>query len=153
MTRIRERLENWALCYRDIARQGKSLTGIICEDLERHSGQTRGLESKAPAERDEADAAIVEQGMRKIICPSRDLLVWLYAHRSKPAFICRRLHIAQKPETIFDMARYHAESQLERAIDFSANRVIIPSRLPIRQTPSAATQGTTAAERNDEVVD
>lgn len=62
-----ERLRNWARVYRDRPVQGYSLTGLICERLEREAG----LIPPRPLtiEPDYADAAEVERAWRSSLLP------------------------------------------------------------------------------------
>jgi len=150
---IQLRLENWARCYRDQREQGKSMTGIICESLERHSGQTRGLESKPRPERDEADAKYIEQAVRTIRPISRDLLRLYYMWESPRHFICRRLKINHRPAALFDLTLSHAERECELRAQILIQRDNIRADY---RTASArlSTSGEAVAVKNaDEVID
>jgi len=120
---IQIRLENWAFCYRDRREQGKSMTGIICEDLERHAGQIRGLDEYGPRrEMDENDAQLIELSVRGIRPLSRNLLRFHYMFNSPREFLCRRFKIPRKPEAIFLITLKHAEREVEQRAQVLANR-------------------------------
>jgi hypothetical protein len=96
---IGSRLENWARCFRDTTRVGISPTGAFCDQLRR---EAMG-EMPAPERRkvDEADARIIEAGMRELETKHRMLLYWCYIRQAEPHVVCRKMAIAHRPATVF----------------------------------------------------
>lgn len=50
---------------------------------------------------DTADAWRLEQGMRKLETPQRELLRWCYITRAVPEVVCRKLEIPHRPVNEF----------------------------------------------------
>jgi hypothetical protein len=96
---IGSRLENWARVYHDNPRPGLSPTAAFCDQLRR---EAEG-EKPAPERRkvDEADAALIERGMRELETKYRMLLWWCYIKQAQPEVVCRKMAIAHRPATVF----------------------------------------------------
>lgn len=111
---IGSRLENWARVFRDTTRVGISPTGAFCDQLRR---EAEG-EQPAPERRklDEADAALIERGMRELETKHRMMLYWCYIRQVQPEVVCRKLAIAHRPATVF----INLFRQAQRAIEAAA---------------------------------
>lgn len=123
---IHERLVNWALCVRDTARQGISPTGQFLEQLKRNAGQW-GYEDETRPRRDldEADGERVEHAWRKCSQATKDFLRAFYVWKESKSVVCRRLSIRYKPDTIFDLRRYHAEHEIEQHLTAAESIAIV----------------------------
>lgn len=115
------RLENWARVYRDTHRAGISPTGAFCDQLRREA------EGEAPQQQDrrkvdEADAALIERGMRDLETKHRMLLWWCYIKQAEPNVVCRCMHIAHRPATVFVGVFRAAQAAIESIVDNSMER-------------------------------
>jgi hypothetical protein len=96
---IGSRLENWARVYHDNPRPGLSPTAAFCDQLRR---EAEGEKPQAERRKvDEADAALIERGMRELETKYRMLLWWCYIKQAQPEVVCRKLAIAHRPATVF----------------------------------------------------
>jgi hypothetical protein len=112
---IGSRLENWARVYRDTYRVGISPTGAFCDQLRR---EAEG--EKAQTERrkvDEADAALLERGMRELETKHRLLLYWCYMRQAMPEVVCRKVSIAHRPATVFIGVFRDAQRAIESIVE------------------------------------
>lgn len=114
---IRDRLLNWALWSRGGTRRGTdSMTGIVCDSMRRAalgdvwSGHGTGLKV------DDTDAALVERAWKTLAPKHKELLRWHFIRSATPGFICRRLGIAQRPTSVFDIELARAEGFIGRAL-------------------------------------
>lgn len=110
---IGSRLENWARVYRDTYRAGISPTGAFCDHLRREA-----LGELPQAERrkvDEADARLIEVGMRELETKHRLLLYWCYIRQAMPEVVCRKVSIAHRPATVFVNLFRQAQAAIEAA--------------------------------------
>jgi hypothetical protein len=112
---IGSRLENWARVYRDSTRVGISPTGAYCDQLRR---EAEG-EKSCPERRrlDEADAALLERGMRELETKHRMMLYWCYIRQVQPEVVCRKLAIAHRPATVFINLFRQAQRAIEATVD------------------------------------
>lgn len=111
---IGSRLENWARVFRDTTRVGISPTGAYCDQLRR---EAEG-EKPAPERRklDEADAALIERGMRELETKHRMLLYWCYIRQAQPEVVCRKMAIAHRPATVFVNLFRQAQAAIESIV-------------------------------------
>ena len=112
---IGSRLENWARVYRDHTRVGISPTGAYCDQLRR---EAEG-EKPAPERRrlDEADAALIERGMRELETKHRMLLYWCYIRQADPNVVCRKMAIAHRPATVFVNLFRQAQGAIQNVVE------------------------------------
>ena len=112
---IGSRLENWARVFRDTTRAGISPTGAYCDQLRR---EAEG-EKPAPERRrlDEADAALIERGMRDLETKHRMLLYWCYIRQAEPNVVCRKMAIAHRPATVFVNLFRQAQRAIETIVE------------------------------------
>jgi hypothetical protein len=130
---IGSRLENWARVYRDTTRVGISPTGAFCDQLRREAeGEKPATERRRL---DEADAALIERGMRELETKHRMLLYWCYIRQADPNVVCRRMSIAHRPATVF----VNLFRQAQRAIE-----LIVENNT---ETWDGTNRNTTGAER------
>ncbi|WP_371763371.1 hypothetical protein [Massilia sp.] len=112
---IGSRLENWARVYRDHTRVGISPTGAYCDQLRRDAEG----EKPAPERRklDEADAQLIERGMRELETKHRMLLYWCYIRQAQPEVVCRKMAIAHRPATVFVKAFRDAQDAIAHIVE------------------------------------
>lgn len=112
---IGSRLENWAKVFRDTTRVGISPTGAYCDQLRR---EAEG-EKPAPERRklDEADAALIERGMRELETKHRMLLYWCYIRQAQPEVVCRKMAIAHRPATVFVNLFRQAQAAIQSVVE------------------------------------
>jgi hypothetical protein len=112
---IGSRLENWARVFRDTTRAGISPTGAYCDQLRR---EALG-EQPTPERRklDEADAALIERGMRELETKHRMMLYWCYIRQADPNVVCRRMSIAHRPATVFVNLFRQAQRAIESIVE------------------------------------
>jgi hypothetical protein len=117
---IGSRLENWARVFRDTTRVGISPTGAYCDQLRR---EAEG-EKPAPERRrlDEADAALLERGMRELETKHRMMLYWCYIRQVQPEVVCRKLAIAHRPATVFINLFRQAQRAIEQIVEQSMEK-------------------------------
>lgn len=117
---IGSRLENWARVFRDTTRVGISPTGAYCDQLRR---EAEG-EKPAPERRrlDEADAALLERGMRELETKHRMMLYWCYIRQVQPEVVCRKLAIAHRPATVFVNLFRQAQRAIEQIVEQSMEK-------------------------------
>jgi hypothetical protein len=112
---IGSRLENWARVYRDTTRAGISPTGAFCDQLRR---EAEGEKPQAERRRvDEADAALLERGMRELETKHRLLLYWCYVRQAMPEVVCRKCSIAHRPATVFITLFRQAQRAIESVVE------------------------------------
>lgn len=117
---IGSRLENWARVYRDTYRAGISPTGAYCDQLRREAlGETPQVERRRV---DDADAALLERGMRELETKHRMLLYWCYIKQADPNVVCRRLSIAHRPATVFVGVFRAAQRAIESIVEKNMER-------------------------------
>ena len=112
---IGSRLENWARVYRDSTRVGISPTAAFCDQLRR---EAEG-EKSAPERRklDEADAHLIEHGMRELETKHRMLLYWCYIRQADPNVVCRKMAIAHRPATVFVNLFRQAQGAIQSIVE------------------------------------
>jgi DNA-directed RNA polymerase specialized sigma24 family protein len=115
---IRARLENWAQwSRRPIHGKGPgSMTGIVCDRLRRAAlgNVWSGVEARTVI--DEQDAQLVELAWRSLAPKHREILRWHHIRNAPPGLICRRLHIAMRPESIFKLELARAEQAIDSTL-------------------------------------
>lgn len=118
---IGSRLENWARVYRDTYRAGISPTGAFCDQLRR---QAEGEKTQAERRKvDEADAALIERGMRELETKHRLLLYWCYMRQAMPEVVCRKCSIAHRPATVFINIFRDAQRAIESIVEKNRERM------------------------------
>ena len=92
------------------------MTGIVCERMRRAAlgdvWSGHGTERKV----DHADAELVERAWKTLEPKHKELLRWHYIRNASPGFICRRLGIAARPASVFDIDLARAEEAIGRAL-------------------------------------
>lgn len=117
---IGSRLENWARVYRDTYRAGISPTGAYCDRLRR---EALGEQSQPERRKvDEADAALLERGMRDLETKHRMLLYWCYIRQAMPEVVCRKVAIAHRPATVFIGVFRDAQRAIESVVEKNRER-------------------------------
>lgn len=126
---IRDRLLNWSLWARQ--RTGgklKCMTGVVCDSLRRNAlGEVWSGHGTGPVV-DPADAELVERAWKVLTPKHKALLLWTYIHGANPGFICRRLGIAARPASIFDLELNWAERAIDAALESLHDRSTSPQR-------------------------
>lgn len=113
------RLENWARCVTASGpRVAASQTGAICERL-RKAAEGTAPTSGERRHTDEADAWLLERGMRDLSEKHRDLLYWCYIKNAPPEVVCRRVRIPHRPATEFVQVFRDAQAAIECIVDKS----------------------------------
>lgn len=109
---IDSRLCNWANWCREYPRQGRSITGILCDRARRAAlgNVWSGHEVRDPI--DELDAQLIERAMRTLIKPKRDTLKLHYIEGARWQIICRRARVRISREH-FDMVMRQAREAIE----------------------------------------
>lgn len=99
---IGSRLENWArwATAAGYPTAAASQTGAICERLRKAELGSSGA-SEERRQIDEADAVLLEVGMRELETFDRLLLWWCYIDQARPEVVCRKLSIPRHPATEF----------------------------------------------------
>lgn len=117
---IGSRLENWARVFRDSTRVGISPTAAFCDQLRR---EAEG-EKPAPERRklDEADAHLIERGMRELETKHRMLLYWCYIRQAQPEVVCRKMAIAHRPATVFVNLFRQAQAAIQSVVEQNEER-------------------------------
>lgn len=117
---IGSRLENWARVYRDTYRAGISPTGAFCDHLRREAlGEVPQAERRKV---DEADARLIEVGMRELETKHRLLLYWCYIRQAQPEVVCRKVSIAHRPATVFVGVFRAAQRAIESVVEKNMER-------------------------------
>jgi hypothetical protein len=117
---IGSRLENWARVFRDTTRVGISPTGAYCDQLRREAeGEKPAHERRQP---DEADAQLIERGMRELETKHRMLLYWCYIRQAQPEVVCRKMAIAHRPATVFVNLFRQAQGAIQSVVDKNEER-------------------------------
>jgi len=110
---IGSRLENWARVYRDTYRAGISPTAAFCDQLRREAlGEVGSPERRRV---DDIDAERIEHAMRTLETKHRLMMYWCYIKQAHPGEVCRSLHIAHRPATVFTTAFRAAQLAVEQA--------------------------------------
>lgn len=89
------RLENWGRAMRITREQGKSITGIICDDMASHAGQgAMGKEREASSDPiDRLDAATLEAVWRTLPPPLKQIVRAHFVIGLSRSATCRALKI------------------------------------------------------------
>ena len=124
---LHDRLTNWGVYVRVVTKQDISATGRFCETLAVRAGKGVWQTTEAKRVVDELDGDVVEKAMRGCSQSTKELLKLLYVFNGKPDWICRRLKIPHRPKSIFDLKRYHAETEIERRL-FDADAKTVARR-------------------------
>jgi len=113
---IGSRLENWArwATAAGYPTAAASQTGAICERLRKAEEGSAGA-SEERRQIDEADALLLEVGMRKLNTFDRLLLWWCYIDQARPEVVCRKLSIPRHPATEFVKLFRAAQLAIEHA--------------------------------------
>lgn len=116
------RLENWARWATAKGSRGSDcMTGTICEGL-RKAALGNVWSGHGDLNRiDEADAIVLELGMRKLEFQMRLLLWWCYIEQARPEVVCRKLSIPTRPASEFVERFRAAQEAIEDIVD-SGNR-------------------------------
>jgi hypothetical protein len=117
---IGSRLENWARVYRDTTRVGISPTGAYCDQLRREAEGERPVPERRKL--DEADAHLIERGMRELETKHRMLLYWCYIRQAQPEVVCRKMAIAHRPATVFVNLFRQAQGAIQSIVDKNEER-------------------------------
>jgi len=114
---IGSRLENWArwATAAGYPTAAASQTGAICERLRKAEEGSAGA-SEERRQIDEADALLLEVGMRELETFDRLLLWWCYIDQARPEVVCRKLSIPRHPATEFVRLFRSAQSNIEQVI-------------------------------------
>jgi len=144
---IRRRLDNWALCYRDLRKQGISMTGIICDSMAKNAGQTLAEGDKAKRVLDYPDANLVNTAWQDCTVTHKRFLHMLYfwresgTQRSKDrkfALICKRFQIASYQSLGFERLRKAAENEIEARLDELEKRSDTAAKQTVHAFPGKA---------------
>jgi hypothetical protein len=122
LTSTRDRLDNWACWSRGGARRGggECMTGIVCDSMRRAALGDVWTEHGAGRQIDNADAALVERAWKTLAPKQKELLRWYHIRNAAPGMICRRLGIAARPASVFDIELARAEEAIGRALSAQA---------------------------------
>lgn len=112
---IGSRLENWARVFRDTTRVGISPTGAYCDQLRREAEGEQSVPERRKM--DEADAQLIERGMRELETKHRMLLYWCYIRQAQPEVVCRKMAIAHRPATVFVNLFRDAQRTIESIVE------------------------------------
>ena len=114
---IETRLLNWAKWATARGRRGPDcMTGAICESLRRAALGDVWSGHEVHDKLDNADALLLEQGMRKLLKPPRDLLKLHYVEGARWQIICRRARIRVSRELFMEKLE-----SAQAAVELAAN--------------------------------
>jgi hypothetical protein len=111
------RLENWARVVTAAGpRIAASQTGAICERMRK---AVEGTATTSGERRvvDEADAWLLERGMRDLTIKHRTLLWWCYIQNAAPEVVCRKMGIPHRPATEFVQVFRDAQAAIESVVE------------------------------------
>lgn len=111
------RLENWARVVTAAGpRIAASQTGAICERLRKAAEGTAAISGER-RHVDEADAWLIERGMRDLTTKHRMLLWWCYIQNAAPEVVCRKMGIPHRPATEFVQVFRDAQAAIENIVE------------------------------------